>query len=224
MPPYSEEEFTRARKEMIREQLIARGIEDPQVLLAISKVPRHRFVPLRYRAKAYQDRALPIEKGQTISQPYIVAFMTQALGLRGGETVLEVGTGSGYQAAVLAQIAGQVYSIERYPELAEQARTLLQELGYTNIEIRVGDGSQGWPEQAPYDGIIVTAAAPEVPAPLVEQLKVGGRLVIPVGSRQEQVLYRLRKTEDGVQTERMIGCVFVPLIGTCGWQEEGDPE
>jgi protein-L-isoaspartate(D-aspartate) O-methyltransferase len=205
---------------MIREQLLSRGIDDPRVLLAISKVPRHRFIPFSDRDKAYQDRALPLGQGQTVSQPYMVAFMTQALHLRGGEKVLEIGTGSGYQAAILSHIARYVYSVERHPELANQAKRLFQELGYTNIEVEIGDGSKGLPEYAPYDGIIVTAAAPEIPEDLIDQLAVGGHLVIPVGSRQEQVLCCLQKTEDGVRTTRTIGCIFVPLVGEYGWQEE----
>ncbi len=216
----SEQEFAEQRRRMIREQLLARGIDDPRVLLAISRVPRHRFVPESYRSKAYEDRALPIEKGQTISQPYMVAFMTQALQLRGKETVLEIGTGSGYQAAILSQIVQQVYTIERHAQLAHQAQKLFQELGYTNIEVIIGDGSKGLPDHAPYEGIIVTAAAPAVPEDLIEQLRVGGRLVIPVGTRQEQRLVCVYKTEDGVKEEHTIDCIFVPLIGLYGWPEQ----
>ncbi len=205
--------FVRARREMVERQLKGRDITDSRVLAAMGKVPRHRFVRPAWAGEAYTDRALPIEEGQTISQPYIVALMTQLLELKGSERVLEVGTGSGYQAAVLAELVKQVHTIEILPELAKSAAARLKALGYANVEVRAGDGYQGWPEHAPFDAIIVTAAASHIPQPLVAQLKEGGRLVIPVeGPARYQELLQCRK-ERGQLTKRAVAPVrFVPLI------------
>jgi len=205
------------RRRMVEEQIAGRGIRDPLTLEAMVRVPRERFVPRAYRHLAYEDRPLPIGEEQTVSQPYMVALMTQALGLQGGETVLEVGTGSGYQTAVLAEIAGHVYSVERISSLAERARRTLEELGYKNVTVTVGDGSLGDPSHAPFAAVLVTAAAPRVPEPLVEQLADGGRLVIPVGSRDYQDLVRVTRHGSSVRTERLGGCVFVPLVGARAW-------
>jgi len=201
-----------ARLRMVRDQVEARGVRDPRVLAAMREVPRHELVPESERDHAYEDRPLPIGEGQTISQPYVVAAMTEALELKGDERVLEVGTGSGYQAAVLAELCRQVYSIEIVPALAARARKDLARLGYANVEVRQGDGWRGWPEHAPYDAIIVTAAPLEVPPELIEQLAVGGRLVVPVG-RFEQQLVRLRKTPAGISREVLFGVRFVPMRG-----------
>jgi len=212
-------EFAIARERMVADQLRARGITDPRVLTAMGRGPRHRFVEEALAARAYGDYPLPIGEKQTISQPYMVALMTQALELVGGERVLEVGTGSGYQTAILAELATKVYSVERIRSLADRARAILEELGYYNVLIRVGDGTLGWREEAPFDAVLVTAAAPEVPAPLVEQLKAGGRLVIPVGGSTAQVLKCLVKEPDGlVRESELVGCVFVKLVGEQGWQ------
>lgn len=212
-------DFAIARERMVADQLRARGITDPRVLTAMGRVPRHRFVEEALAARAYGDYPLPIGEKQTISQPYMVALMTQALELKGGERVLEVGTGSGYQTAILAELAGKVYSVERIRSLADRARALLEELGYYNVLIRVGDGTLGWREEAPFDAVLVTAAGPEVPAALVEQVKPGGRLVIPVGGTTAQVLKCLIKDPDGtVRESELVGCVFVKLVGEQGWQ------
>ena len=212
-------EFAVARERMVADQLRGRGITDLRVLTAMGRVPRHRFVEEALAARAYGDYPLPIGEKQTISQPYMVALMTQALELTGGERVLEVGTGSGYQTAILAEVAGKVYSVERIRALADRARAILEELGYYNILIRVGDGTLGWREEAPFDAVLVTAAAPEVPSPLVEQVKPGGRLVIPVGGSTAQVLKCLVKEPDGaVRESELVGCVFVKLVGEQGWQ------
>ena len=204
---------------MVEHQITARGVKSDLVLEAMKKVPRHLFVPPEAVDEAYSDRPLPIGCGQTISQPYMVAVMTEALRLVGNENVLEVGTGSGYQAAVLAEIAAHVVSTERVPELAEQARRTLRELGYANIDVIVSDGSKGYPSKAPYDGIIVTAGAPDIPPVLVDQLADGGRLVIPVGNSFQQTLTRLTRLGGEDRIERLEGCVFVPLIGEYGWGE-----
>lgn len=204
---------------MVHRQIEARKITDKAVLDAMRKVPRHLFVPTEYEEAAYEDRPLPIGFGQTISQPYMVALMTEALCLKGDEKVLEVGTGSGYQAAILAEIVDHVVTIERIAELAARAAELLRNLGYTNIEVVVGDGSRGYPPRAPYDAIIVTAGAPRIPDALVDQLAEGGRLVIPVGSGFHQILTRVTKTQGQIKTEQLEGCVFVPLVGECGWDE-----
>ena len=191
---------------------------DPSVLEAMREVPRHELVPDRVRNAAYEDRPLPIGQGQTISQPYMVAIMLQQLALQGGERVLEVGTGSGYQAAVLSRLAGQVYSLEYFPTLATRARSLLHRLGYTNVQVLVGDGGLGLPEYAPYDGIVVAAAAPGPPPPLLTQLAAGGRLVIPVGTTGRQELLCLTKQAGGYHEQRSVPCRFVPLLGAEGWE------
>jgi protein-L-isoaspartate(D-aspartate) O-methyltransferase len=214
-----------ARAMMVKKQLAARYINDPRVLRAMEEIPRHHFVTEDLWDHAYKDRPLPIGFGQTISQPYIVAFMTQALQLQpdGQAIVLEIGTGSGYQAAILSRLAARVYSVERIEPLAEQAAHRLHELGINNVEIKVDDGGYGWPEHAPYDAIIVTAAAPEVPAPLLAQLDEGGALVIPTGSRrQQQELLRLQWRDGSVVEERLAPVAFVPLIGEHGWEADED--
>lgn len=212
------------RDEMVAQQLIKRGIRDARVLQAMRDTPRHLFVPRRYRAMAYEDMPLPIGHDQTISQPFIVAMMSQALQLSGHERVLEIGTGSGYQAAVLSRLATVVFSVERLPELAARARTALETLGLKNIHVIVADGSIGLPEHAPYHGIIVAAASPKTPQPLIDQLATGGRLVIPVGDRHEQTLTRLNKMEQGASVEQLGGCRFVPLIGEEGWRRNETSE
>ncbi len=209
--------FKDERRSMVQAQLERRGIKDSLVLDAIGKVPRHEFVPPESAGMAYADGPLPIGCGQTISQPYMVAIMTEALCLKGGEKILEIGTGSGYQAAVLAEIAGQVYSIERHATLANRAECILKELGYGNVHITAGDGSLGLEDEAPFDGIIVTAGAPSVPESLKWQLKEGGRLVIPVGGRFMQSLLRITKRGEFYDQEDLLGCVFVPLVGAEGW-------
>lgn len=203
---------TRARTRMVTEQIEARGVKDPATLGAMRTVPRQAFVPAASSADAYGDHPLAIGHGQTISQPYIVAFMTEALGLQRGATVLEVGTGSGYQAAVLAQIADRVYSVEILAALADEARARLDKLGYRNVQVRVGDGYQGWPEAGPFDGIIVTAAAPRVPDPLKAQLKDGGRLVIPVGDESQELMVVTRRG-DSYEERRILPVRFVPMTG-----------
>jgi protein-L-isoaspartate(D-aspartate) O-methyltransferase len=211
--------FEKRREAMVREQIAARGVTDPQVLAAMRNVPRHLFVPSSDRMAAYRDGALRIEKGQTISQPYIVALMTALLKLSEDAKVLDVGTGSGYQAAVLAEIAAEVHTIERHLELAEVAAERLSSLGYHNITVHQGDGSLGYLPEAPYDGILVAAAAHDVPQPLLEQLNCdGGRLVMPVGSRLSQRLCVWERQGDDLQKRDGISVVFVPLIGQLGWQ------
>ncbi len=212
--------FEDAREHMITDHLAARGIRDQRVLDAMRRVPRHAFVPEESRALAYADRALPIGSGQTISQPYMVAVMTEALLLKGTERVLEVGTGSGYQAAILAELARDVISIERRPELAETARTALAALGYTNIRVIVGDGTVGYPPAQPFDGILVTAGAPRVPESLKQQLSAtGGRLVIPIGPAEQQRLAVIVRDENRFSQSLREGCVFVPLVGEEAWPE-----
>lgn len=211
------------RNAMVRAQLMRRGITDSRVLDAMATVPRHLFVPPEARAQAYGDRALPISEGQTISQPYIVALMAQALSLRPSDRVLEVGAGSGYAAAVLSRLAGEVYTIERWPALAENAERCLHDLGYMNVHVFHGDGTTGLPAYAPFDAVVVSAAAPWVPRPLREQLGEGGRLVIPVGGRNEQILLRLTRTDHRTQTERLGEVRFVPLVGEHAW-EPAEPE
>jgi len=210
-------DFDRARRILI--DSISHDIKDKHILLAMSRVPRERFVPPELQQSAYDDRPLSIGCGQTISQPYIVALMTEALGLTGGEKVLEIGTGSGYQAAVLAELAGFVYTVERIPELAETAAGTLAELGYKNVQVEIAGDQLGCPAYAPYDAILVAAAAPSVHQTLVDQLCEGGRLVIPVGSRYEQELLRITRLNTGIRTERLGGCRFVPLIARDAWQE-----
>ncbi len=204
--------YEKQRERMVRDQIIARGIDDSFVIGAMMRVPRHRFVPEKLASMAYIDNPLPIGSDQTISQPYIVALMTASLRLKGGEKVLEVGTGSGYQAAVLAEIVDTVYTIEIIPELARRARKTLDSLGYKNVEVRAGDGYDGWPEHAPFDGVIVTAAAPKLPPLLVEQLKPGGRLVIPVGDLYQD-LHVYEKTSEGLKLISTLPVRFVPMTG-----------
>lgn len=213
-------DFPKARAKMVEEQIIERGIKDPRVIAAMRKVPRHLFVEEALQSQAYNDRPLPIGEKQTISQPYMVALMTEALELKGDERVLEIGSGSGYQTAVLAELAREVYSIERIRTLALRARQLLYELGYFNVEIRIFDGTFGWSEKAPFDAILVTAGSPTIPQPFYEQLSIGGRLVIPVGDSEVQDLYRITKTEKEMKKEDLGGCRFVKLIGRHGWKEE----
>lgn len=204
--------FDAARRAMVGEQLAARGIRDARVLAAMGKVPRHRFVSEEMARYAYRDTPLPIGNGQTISQPYIVAFMTQALALGGTEKVLEIGTGSGYQAAILGECAREVDSIEILEELALRAGNLLEELGYANVHVRAGDGHAGWPEAAPFDAILVTAAPDHVPQPLVDQLAVGGRMILPLGT-SEQELVVIEKTTEGVTRRSLLPVRFVPMTG-----------
>lgn len=210
--------FVRARKTMVETQLLPRGIRQKEVLDAMLAVPRHLFVEEGLREQAYSDFPLSIGAGQTISQPFIVAYMTEQLELTGGEKILEIGTGSGYQAAVLSHIATRIFSVERISDIAARTRKLLDGLHYTNVLIRVGDGTQGWAEHAPYDAIIVTAATPEVPPALIEQLVEGGRLVVPVGSEQTQELTKITKKRGRIIKETLGGCRFVKLIGKDGWQ------
>ncbi len=201
-----------ARQQMVEEQLGQRGIHDERVLHAMQTVPRHLFVPSALRFRAYEDGPLPIGNEQTISQPYIVALMSESLNLTGKETVLEIGTGSGYQAAILSQLAKQVYSVEIIPQLADTARQRLSSLGYANVEVIVGDGNKGWPSGSPYDAIIVTAAAPQVPPALLEQLAEGGRMVLPVEVGDEQHLLRLQKVKGQIMREDLGPVRFVPLV------------
>ena len=216
---HKEPDYSAERLVMIRAQLQRRGITDTRVLQAMREVPRHAFVPPEWRHEAYSDRPLPIANDQTISQPYMVAIMTQSLVLQGHERVLEVGTGSGYQAAVLSRLAAHVYTIEYFPDLAERARALLQRLGCTNVHVVPGDGSLGLPAYAPYDGILVTAAAPHIPLPLLTQLAEGGRLVIPVGSVTSQELLIITRHGDAYAQVRSVPCRFVPLLGQEGWAD-----
>lgn len=213
------EQFATQRERMLNTQLRARRISDPRVLAAMASVPRHEFVAEEHRSQAYGDFPLPIGEGQTVSQPYIVALMLEALSLAGTETVLEVGTGSGYVSALLAQLAKHVYSIERHQSLAQSAVTTLTRLGYRNLDVRVGDGTQGWPEKSPFDAIVVSAAAPHVPQPLFEQLREGGRMVIPVGPADAQELQLVGKQEGRAVVTVLEGCRFVPLIGGQGYEE-----
>ncbi len=204
---------------MVEEQVVARGIKNPRLLAAMRKVPRHLFVDPGLLQRAYIDSSLPIGQKQTLSQPYMAARMTEALGLSGEERVLEIGTGSGYQTALLAELSFNVFSVERIRALATKARGLLDRLQYHNVAIQVGDGSIGWPEHSPFDAIIATAAAPELPRPLLEQLAHGGRLVIPVGYGQAQVLFRVTRHDAEFKEEQLGDCRFVKLWGKFGWQE-----
>jgi protein-L-isoaspartate(D-aspartate) O-methyltransferase len=209
---------------MVDEQIVARGIRDARVAAAMRKVPRHLFVEEALQAQAYNDYPLPIGLGQTISQPYMVALMTEALEMNEHDTVLEIGTGSGYQTAILAELAEKIYSIERIPDLASRARRLLDQLNYCNVEIKIFDGSYGWKEKGPFNGILVTAGAPEIPQTLLDQLVMGGRMVIPVGDANLQDLIKVVRTENGVTRMDLGGCRFVKLIGKYGWKEEGRHE
>jgi protein-L-isoaspartate(D-aspartate) O-methyltransferase len=205
------------REEMVERQMRQRGIRDARVLAAVLAVPRHAFVPAEHIAAAYNDQPLPIGEGQTISQPYMVASMTEALQLSGSERVLEIGTGSGYQTAILSLLACEVHTVENHPALSHTAQARLQRLGYHNVFFHVGDGTLGWPEAAPFDAIMVTAAAPLIPPPIVAQLADGGRLVLPVGSAATQELVRIRRQGGETTTDRLYACRFVPLIGQYGW-------
>ena len=210
--------FATIRDRMVQEQLIPRGIADPQVIEAMREVPRHCFVDDALQSRAYGDFPLPISAGQTISQPYIVALMTEALGLTGSERVLEIGTGSGYQAAILSRLCSQVYTVERINVLLAGARRVFDQLRYFNIVAKLDDGTLGWPEHGPYEAIIVTAGGPEIPEPLIDQLADGGRLVIPVGDQHLQALQLLEKNEDGVQVRELEKVRFVDLVGEYGWK------
>jgi protein-L-isoaspartate(D-aspartate) O-methyltransferase len=211
--------FARARERMVEQQLVNRGIDDIRVLGAVSKVERHRFVAEALQVRAYDDKPLPIGERQTISQPYMVGLMTEALEIGDGDRVLEVGTGCGYQTAVLAELAATVYTIERLAPLAAMARQTLEAVGYTNVVTRVGDGSLGWPDEAPFDAILVAAGTPRVPRPLVSQLAIGGRLVFPIGEEELQTLVRIRKEEAGLREEYFGDCRFVKLVGRYGWRQ-----
>ncbi len=204
---------------MVQEHLMDRGIKDPRVLQAMTKIPRHRFVDSALADRAYDDEPLPIGERQTISQPYMVAFMSEALELTGEERVLEIGTGSGYQTAVLAELCLNVFSVEKFGPLAEKARGLLDELNYYNIALHVGDGTLGWSEHAPFDAIIVTAGSPELPQPLIAQLSIRGRIVLPIGNERSQMLKRFQRTVSGLQEEGLGDCRFVKLLGKYGWSD-----
>ena len=210
--------FTRARSRMIEEQLVARGIADPRVLAAMAQIERHLFVEEALQERAYDDKPLPIGARQTISQPFMVGLMTQTLALRGTERVLEIGTGCGYQTAVRAELAANVFSIERISTLAVRARQLLDRLGYYNVATRVGDGTLGWGDEAPFDAIVVTAGTPQVPRPLIAQLADGGRLVFPIGEEELQTLVRIRKEGERLHEEYFGDCRFVKLVGRYGWE------
>jgi len=212
-----EEQYARERRRMVETQLRNRGIGDERVLGAIRRIPRHEFVPLDFRSQAYGDHPIPIGENQTISQPFIIALSLQALSLDGSESVLEVGTGSGYQTGLLAALARVVYSMERYATLALGAETILSRLGLSNVRVVVGDGSHGWPEFSPFDAIVVSAAAPSVPQSLLDQLSDKGRIVIPVGAPQAQELQLVRKQDGKAVVEVLEGCRFVPLIGAEGY-------
>ena len=216
---WREARYAKERERMVEEQLIGRGIADRRLLDAMRRLPRHLFVEEALRERAYGDHPLPIGEGQTISQPYMVALMVQLLQLSGVEKVLEIGTGSGYQTAVLASLARRVCTVERIPSLAERARRILEQLGFTNVLVRVADGTLGWFDESPFDRIIVSAAAPETPEPLANQLADGGRLVIPIGTLASQTLYLLDRVGNEIRTTRDAGCVFVKLVGKYAWTE-----
>jgi protein-L-isoaspartate(D-aspartate) O-methyltransferase len=214
--------FEITRRRMVETQIIGRGIKDRRVIDAMLKVPRNIFVEEAMAAQAYSDSSLPIGEKQTISQPYMVALMSEMLQLSGREKVLELGTGSGYQTAILAELSDRVYTVERIRSLALRARKALDRLHYLNVNLKIGDGTDGWPEEAPFDAIIVTAGAPDVPGHLVDQLASGGRLIIPVGNQVDQTLVRVTKETDGtVNCEESVQCRFVKLIGKYGWGGEG---
>jgi protein-L-isoaspartate(D-aspartate) O-methyltransferase len=214
--------FEVLRKRMVEEQLIPRGINNPKVLRAFYKVERHKFMPEEIRETSYADYPVPIGEGQTISQPFIVALMTECLGLLGDEKVLEIGTGSGYQTAILAELAKEIYTIERFEKLARSAEETLKDAGYKNVKFKSADGTLGWPEEAPFDRIIITAASPRIPLPLGVQLKEGGRLVLPLGEALSQVLTVTEKKKDKLESTQICGCVFVPLVGKYGWKKESN--
>ncbi|HEU5410990.1 MAG TPA: protein-L-isoaspartate(D-aspartate) O-methyltransferase [Candidatus Acidoferrales bacterium] len=214
-----QDDWAARRRAMVEEQIRKRGVKSGVLLEAMMRVPRHLFVPEELASRAYEDRALGIGEQQTISQPYMVASMTEYLELRGDEGVLEVGTGSGYQAAILAELAREVITVEQNVALAESARARLDSLGYRNVRVEIGDGTFGWPEAAPFDGILVAAAAPAIPQPLVTQLADGGRLIIPVGASDKQMLMRVRKRGGEITQEKLFPCQFVPLLGRYGWAD-----
>ena len=209
--------FDAQRSRMVEEQIKARGLTDERLLAAFRKVPRHLFVPRELQAEAYEDHPLPIASGQTISQPYIVALMISRLRLQGHERVLEIGSGSGYQTALLAELALEVFSVERLPELLRQVKERLDQLRYLNVHLSAGNGTLGWPKHAPYNAILVSAAAPEVPAPLVEQMAEGGRMILPIGPSSAQRLNEIENRRGSITRREIAGCVFVPLIGRYGW-------
>lgn len=215
-----DETYASARRNMVENQLRDRGIRDERLLDVFMRVPRHEFVSPEYAHRAYADSPLPIGEGQTISQPYMVAVMTQVAHIEPGERVLELGTGSGYQTAILLELGAEVFTVERVAPLLERARSRLERLGYTGWQAKVGDGTLGWPEEAPFDAIVVTAGAPGVPQPLLDQLALHGRLVIPVEEHASQVLYIVTKTEQGFVRRRGERCTFVPLIGEFGWHND----
>jgi protein-L-isoaspartate(D-aspartate) O-methyltransferase len=215
---WQEARAARERDRMVEEQLVRRGVTDPRVLEAMRRIPRHRFVEEALRDRAYGDHPLPIGENQTISQPYIVGIMTQLLDVRPTDKVLEVGTGSGYQTAVLAELARRVCSVERFLSLAARARRILEELGYTSAVVKTADGTYGWPDEAPFERIIVTAGAPAVPGPLFQQLAEGGRMVLPVGGSQSQVLHVVEKVDGRMRTVTDCDCTFVKLVGKYGWE------
>lgn len=212
-------DYETLRKRMVEEQLIPQGINNQRVLDVFKKVERHKFVPEDIRTSAYGDFPVPIGEGQTISQPYIVALMTQSLGLSGEEKVLEIGTGSGYQTAILAELAKEVYSIERFETLADRAINIFDELGYKNIKVKVGDGTLGWPEEAPFDRIIITAASPRIPLPLTEQIKEEGNIILPLEKTFGQMLTLVQKIKGKLESTDICACVFVPLIGKYGYKK-----
>lgn len=215
-------DYSNARRRMVAKHVVARGITDKKIISVMEEVPRHQFVEEALQSQAYTDYALPIGEKQTISQPFIVAAMTEALTLKQDDRVLEVGTGSGYQAAILSRLVSHVFSVERIVSLARRARRILDSIHYSNVHIHVSDGSCGWAEQGPFDAIIVTAGAPEVPQDYLDQLTIGGRLVIPVGNGNSQVLKRIIRTADQTFSEEdLLNCRFVPLIGEHGWSEKG---
>lgn len=214
-------DYRLARERMVKNQLVPRGIKDQGVLRVMGKIQRHLFVEEALAGEAYNDHPLPIGHKQTISQPYIVALMTQALELTGQEKTLEIGTGSGYQTAILAELSETVYTVERIRPLLEKSRELLEKLGYTNIRFKAFDGTLGWKEHAPFDAIMVTAGAPKIPQPLLDQLTDGGRMVIPIGNKYSQDLIKLTKRKDTYREENLGGCRFVDLIGVHGWKEGG---
>jgi len=214
---YGGDPYLLQRQRMVADQLARRGIQNPRVLRALEKIPRHCFVEEALAGRAYGDHPLPIGEGQTISQPYMVALMTESLGLTGHERVLEIGTGSGYQTAVLAELCDKVYSVERLKSLADRAIRVLDSLAYYNVLVRVGDGTLGWREEAPFDAIIVTAGAPAIPSILMEQLALSGRVVLPVGDAFSQTLQKGTRTDLGIHWQDLGGCVFVKLVGQHGW-------
>ena len=212
-------DYAQARERMVQEQIVGRGINDPRVLRVMAKVPRHLFLESELWDQAYEDHPLPIGENQTISQPYMVALMAEALELKGAERVFEVGTGSGYLAAVLSELCAEVFSVEAVEKLAFKARTLLSSLGYSNVSVLRGDGTLGWEEHSPYDAVIISAAAPCIPRPLLEQLKIPGYLVFPMGEKELQTLVRIRKNKGGIREEYLGECQFVKLRGRYGWED-----